>query len=662
MSARRPVATRTPAPRLPIARVCVDLELPHLDRLFDYLVPVESDVDCQVGTRVRVRFAGKLRDGFVIDRIERSDHPGRLSYVDRSVSAEAVVTVEIARLVRAVADRHAGTMSDVLRLAVPPRHAAAESEQSPPFTEASDQNAVPTRTGWDAYPDGRSFCTALAEGRPARAVWSALPGGGDDAWPALLADAAACALASGRSAVLVMPDARDVARVDAALTARLGAGRHVALSAGLGPKERYRRWLSILRGSVRVVLGTRAAAFAPVRDPGLLVIWDDGDDSHVEPRSPYCHARDVLTTRAAMAGSAVLVGGPARTAEGQLLVESEWARSLVAAREAVRSRVARVVATGDDVQAERDPGARSARLPSLAWQTARAALARDEPVLVQVPRAGYRPALACDRCRSRALCPQCSGPLAHLVAGADPRCRWCDRTATGWECPRCGSRRTRAVVVGAGRTREELGRAFPGVSVISSAGSEIRDTVLGGAAIVVSTPGAEPVADGGYGAALLLDGWAMLTRPDLRAAEAAVRKWMTAAVLVRSADAGGVVVICADGGGAAVQALVRWDPAGFAARELAERTELSFPPAQRFASLTAAAGDLDGALSGAELPIGAEVLGPVPVDDDTARLLVRVPRAESRELAAALAALTRTRAAHKELAPIRVEIDPIALW
>src|SRR4029079_18498257 len=99
----------------------------------------------------------------------------------------------------------------------------------------------------------------------------------------------------------------------------------------------------------------------------------------------------------------------------------------------------------------------------------------------------------------------------------------------------------------------------------------------------VATPGAEPVAAGGYGAALLLDGWALLSRADLRAAEEALRRWLNAAALVR---ADGRVVVGADAGIPAVQALVRWDTAGFAARELAERTELGFPPGGRIDSLT----------------------------------------------------------------------------
>jgi primosomal protein N' (replication factor Y) len=163
--------------------------------------------------------------------------------------------------------------------------------------------------------------------------------------------------AGGRGAVVVVPDARDLARVTAALAEQGVAA--ASLSADLGPAVRYRRWLSVLRGGVQVAVGTRATAFAPVRDLGLVVVWDDGDDLHAEPRAPYPHVREVLVARAHLAGAAVLVGGHARTAEAQLLVESGWARPLEAARAVVRAHAPHVDGTSDD-QLARDPQAQAA--------------------------------------------------------------------------------------------------------------------------------------------------------------------------------------------------------------------------------------------------------------------------------------------------------------
>src|SRR5690242_20396930 len=305
------------APTLPVARVAVDVALAHLDRPFDYHVPAHLDDVAVPGVRVRVRFAGRLVDGFLLDRAPDSAHEGRLAWVDRVVSPEPVLTAEIAALCRTVADRYAGVLADVLRLAVPPRHARVEGEVvadvtpgNGTVTAVDGPGAGPEAGGWARYPRGPALLDALAGGRAAHAVWQALPG---EAWADRLADAAAATVSAGRGAVLVVPDHRDVAALQTACAARLGGSTVLALTAELGPAERYRRWLAVRRGAVRVVVGTRSAAFAPVADPGLLAVWDDGDDLHAEPRAPYPHVRDVLVARAHAAGAALLVAGHART-------------------------------------------------------------------------------------------------------------------------------------------------------------------------------------------------------------------------------------------------------------------------------------------------------------------------------------------------------------
>ncbi len=653
-----------PAQQQPVARVTVDIPLAHLDRPFDYLVPERLADSAVPGCRVRVRFAGQLVDGFVLARADASDHPGRLSYLDRVVSPEPVLTPEIAGLARAIADRYAGTLADVLRLAIPPRHAGTEAKPSPP---AGGLPPRPDLGSWARYPAGDAFLAALADGRRARAAWSALPG---PEWPGEIAIAAAAAAAAGRGVVIVVPDVKDLARVDAALTARLGSASHVCLTADLGPAERYRRWLSILRGSARISAGTRAAMFAPIRDLGLVVLWDDGDDLLAERRAPYPHAREVLALRAHRQGAAALIGGFARSTELTQLVAAGWARALAGDRGTLRAAAPRVRPAADEDELARDGAALSARLPSLAIRTARAALAHG-PVLVQVPRRGYLAAIACGRCRAQARCTVCAGPLEIAAARQTPQCRWCGAVAASWSCPRCGFPQVRAIVTGAARTAEELGRAFPSVPVRFSGGQNVLATVPADPAVVVATPGAEPVAADGYAAALLLDGWALLGRPSLRAGEETLRKWLNAAALVRPAGQEGNVIVHADAGLAAVQALIRWDPAGFAERELAERDQLSFPPAVRMAAVSGPAGAVGELLGVTGLPEAAEVLGPVPEEGDhpeaedhpedadsiPVRALIRVPRAEGSALARALQSAQATRSPRKDHA-VRVQLDP----
>ena len=647
---------------LPVARVVVDVGLRHLDRPFDFAVPPEMSAAAQPGVRVRVRFSGRLVNGYVVERAATSDHPGALAPLARVVSPEPVLAPHVLALARRVADRYVGTLADVLRLAIPPRHASAEAvaQTDAPGPDVPDRPERPEPAGWTRYDHGPALLQAVHSGATVRAVWSALPG---PTWPEEIAVLVATARSAGRGALVVVPDGRDLARVDAALTVLVGRHQHVVLTAETGPAARYRRWLAVRRGRTRAVIGTRAAMFAPVHDLGLLVVWDDGDDLHAEPRAPYPHVRTVLAMRSVAEDTCLVVGGLSRPAEGAAMVRSGWARSETAPRPDVR-RHAPAVAGDEGTDARDSGGVEGVRLPTAAWRTARDGLRRG-PVLVQVPRGGYLPGLACRTCRAPARCLHCQGPLTS--AGTRSLvCGWCACVAADWACPRCEGRELRASVVGAGRTAEELSRAFPRVPVVCSGGSsEVLATVGTDPVLVVATPGAEPVAEAGYAAALLLDGWSLLGRPDLRAAEEALRRWTAAAALVRPASDGGAVLVMAEPSVPAVQALVRWDHAGFADRELAERTALRLPPEGRMASLTGTPAALKTFVAALELPADADMLGPVPVapaqrssnPERLERLLVRTPSATWPVVAAALAGAAAARSARKDVG-VRIEVDP----
>ena len=697
-----PLTSSAPVASAGVAAVVVDTGLPHLDRIFEYAVPPEMDAGAVPGARVRIRFAGRDLDGFVVERREQPEHGGRLAELRRVVSPEPVLTPEVLAAARAIADRYAGTLGDVLRLAVPKRHAGAEKalalEASPPQVE------LPEPGPWAAYPAGGSFLRRVVAGEAPAASWLALPGQPPERdWPRALAVAAGTALAAGRGCVVVVPDHRDVDRVDAELTQLLGRGAHVRLTADQGPQARYTAWLKVLRGHVGCVVGTRAAAFAPVHDLGLVAWWDDGDDLLDEPRAPYPHVREVLRERARRAGAAALSGGFARSVPLELEVREGRAVAVVATAREVRAAAPRVVVAGDDVEVERDGPAARAHLPSVAWRTAKAALERG-PVLIQVPRRGYLPSLTCQHCREPARCPRCHGPMGQAAPGTPPRCRWCGATygPEGFTCPHCEGRSLRSTVVGARRTAEELGRAFPGVPVRTSGSGEVLAAVGSEPALVIATPGAEPVAEGRYAACLLLDAWALLDRAALDASMEALRRWTAAAALTRGAAEGGIVVLAGAPGHTtipAVEALVRWDPAWLAGRELDDRTELGLPPAVTLAQLVGERAVVQASIDGldeAQLQ-GVERLGPLPFRGGRAagagragsradsrggadqwgsgpgaerpggrpgggtlvQVLLRAPLARAPGLARSLAAVRAGRSARKEPESLQVRMDPV---
>lgn len=677
-----PLGAQEIAELAPVARCVLDLQPAHLDREYDYLVPASVAGDAVPGARVRVRFGPQEVGGYVVARADSSDHEGRLVPLRRVVSPDPVLAPEVLALARRVAERYAGTLADVLRLAVPPRHARVEKEVLAAAADAGERPVAHVPVGgtdpagadeWAPYRGGDAFCRHVLAGQAPRAVWTALPGLAPAAdgtparlphWAAAVAQAVRAALAGGRRALVVVPDARDADRVCAALDAA-GVPDHVRLLADDGPAPRYRAFLRARHGLASVVVGTRAAMFAPVPDLGLVVLWGDGEDTLAEPHAPYPHAREVLALRSELEGAAYLLGSPGRTVQGQALLASGWAREIAAPRDVLRARSPRVRALTSVELAHEGPGA-AARLPTTAWRTARDALGRG-PVLVQVPRTGYLPVVACGRCRTAARCTHCHGPLGLPRTASAPQCTWCGRLAGAWRCAECGDTRLRAVRVGSDRTAEELGRAFPGTAVrlsASTAPGGVLDRVDAQPALVVATPGAEPVADGGYAAALLLDAAVTTSGTGLAVATEALHRWLAAAGLVRPAAEGGQVLLVGDGAPAPTGALVRFDAGWLAERELAERRELALPPAVRVAAVTGDRSAVEALVGRVPLAEGDALLGPVelparePTLEPPVRVVVRVPLAHGLELARQLRASLAVRSARREGGTVRVQLDP----
>ncbi len=597
-----------------VARVLVDSPLPQLDQLFDYSVPERLRESARPGVRVRVplRTGGRIAVGWLIELVESSEFRGTLSELDDVVSEVPLLRPEVWALARAAADRAAGNASDILRLAVPSRYVRVERAW-----QAADPDAGPLPAELPPIPGSApgAIEAGLASGsrmslavdpRPVRLPTGEWVG----AWAATLAQAAAHALAADRSAVVIVPDYRDQEQLQAALAASVDPRRVLRTDARQSGGDRYRAFLEATRDEARIVIGNRSTIYAPAPRLGLIAMWDDGDGLLNEPLAPGVHPRDAALIRQEQSGAALLFAAHTRSVEVERLVEIGWVQELPTPRH-VRPRV-----IPTEQQASPEPG--SARIPSAAWRQAQEAV-REGPVLVQVARPGNAPLLACDRCREPARCPACGGTLVVPREGGIARCVLCGTSASAWSCPVCEGTRLRAVTVGASRTADELGRAFPNSRVVLSDGERPVLRVGPEPALVVATRGAEPVADGGYRAVLLLDGERMLLRESLRVAEDCLRWWSNAAALA----APGAPVFLVGVAGALATALSTWRQPEWARAELAARRALRFPPAVRVASVTAAASTLARSLDAAREVEGVDVLGPVPIDEGLERAIVR---------------------------------------
>ena len=666
-------------PEQPVAKILLETPVLHLDRPFDYLIPHDLDAAARPGVRVKVRFGHQELFGWLIKRSDTIATTSRLNTIRKVVSELPVLEPRVLALASTVAERYGSITADVLRAVIPRRVAAVERDiaqqldddriPAPPFIPppeepvAEDTNAPMFR--WQLFEGAEQLFDPRHRGHYALTLPSA-----HGSWDAMgvLADAAQRLAATSQNTLIVVPDHKHLARLQKQLENRIGQHGFAVLSGDQGNTARYRAFLKILTGQHRIVIGTRSAIWAPLAKIDAIIVWEPTSEHLIEPRTPYFHVHTVARLRAHQHKARLVLASTSRAIAIQQLVATGDLAQIGVNRETRNALAPKVLATSDSFQAERDPLAQIARIPHLAHRTAQEALegkhAAPGPVLVQVARAGFIPGLFCARCGESARCRHCTGPLGYTDRLAAQRneasCRWCGTTERYFSCPHCGSSKLRAGARGVHRTADELGRAFPMTPVMSSSADQVLVTVPDHPAIVIATPGAEPVAPGGYAAALLLDGDAQLQREGLDVPEHVLGHWMRAATLVRSARDGGVVVVTAEYDDA-VASLVQMNPISWATRQLAQRQQLGLPPAVRVAELLGPLKEVQTTIRHTQLPYHAEQspwIGPVPFDEQAYRALLFFPQHVAAQVITALKTSRAQLSARGDTTTVRLRIDP----
>jgi len=633
-----------------IARVILDTRLPQLDRLFDYSIPEGMEIEPGVRVKVPLRSQARLAPGYVVEVATESEF-GKLAPIAEVVSPVAVLTPELWSLASAVATRHAGNASDVVRFAIPGRYVRVEKAWLSRDKDADGELPLSDATGaLSGYSDGVLESMLVPGARTLLQQPGGLVGGGDTerlATTIPIAHTAHYALSKGHSVVVVVPDWRDIESYRQSLVDVIPPEFLVVWDQNLTPAERYGEFLRTLEGSPRVVLGSRHAIYAPVHKLGLVIVVNDGDEAHTEPLSPYPHTRDIALIRQQHTQCAVIFASLVPSLNTLRWVDKGFLTAVSPSHQDRPTVHPTALSLGSDQRSA--PG----RLPSQAYQAAKEGL-RKGPVLIQVFRAGFAPGLSCTECGEAARCDRCHGPLRQATKGHAPACAWCAKVAVAWVCPECSGKALKPRGSGVGRTVSDLGKAFPGVPVIRADGDKPLLRVGSEPALVVATRGAEPIAVGGYAAALLLDGASMLQRESLGTLEDTLRGWEHAISLVRLD--GKVFVTEVEGSPALAVASGSYH--SLLSHELTQREALRLPPAVRFVSISGPAQTIS-TIAKQVLAISADIdqLGPVPIEEGLVRSVIRFPYAQGSAVQSAVrSAYLKTVAGPRSQARDRVRI------
>jgi primosomal protein N' (replication factor Y) (superfamily II helicase) len=482
-------------------------------------------------------------------------------------------------------------------------------------------------------------------------------------------EAARQALERGRGAIVLVPEIALTPQTMDRFRRRFGdsvALLHSRMPAG----ARYDEWRRLRSGEARICVGPRSAVFAPVRDPGLIVIDEEHDSSYKQESDPRYDAREVASRRAAEAGAVMLCG----TATPR--PESWHALHRLELPERVDGRPlppVQVVDMRGGVPGPLHPTTREA-FGEVAGQGGKA--------ILLINRRGWSTHLTCRSCGHAWECPNCDVSLVlHRDGGL--RCHHCGHAETKpHSCPECSSVTIARVGSGTQRVEAELAEMLAPLEIFrldsDSAASRGHAEVLSrfesaDSGVLVGT---QMVAKGhdfpDVTLSVILDADGALRLPDFRSEERTFALITQLAGRSGRGEAGGRVLVQALATGApSIRHAARHDSAGFLAGELERRRALRYPPFSHLIEIGLAGADEARVESSAETMRGLvaerisaddELLGPAPLfrlrGKHRRRLLIKSERRHQTVTAVreAVASAVRDRAL-RELA-ISVDVDP----
>ena len=598
-------------------RVWVDTSVSHLDGTYDYLVPERLSQSVKPGIRVGVPFAGRDVEALVLERSDRSDITN-LKFISSVISEEVVASPNLITLISAISKRWICNPFDVIRSAIPARVASVDKA----FT-------TETRS---------STAKELANKEKGEVTYLHLAPHEDPL--KRLSEFAQKAQAKG-SVLIIVPEDRELELLQLEIPGAL------ILSSSLSRTQRYSNYLTAINKSGQIIIGTRSAIFLTPPDLTTLIVYRENSQSHYEPRHPGWNVRDIALLR--------------QSEEKLNLYFVGYSPSLEMAR-SIESGAINFLSKKARLQISTFPQSGSELLPERIFTPIRGAL-KSGSVLFLVPKKGYASALMCKKCRNLAICP-CGGKLSRSNQSAPPACVHCSTTFSKWKCKWCNEDKLVLLGRGAIRHAEEIGRAFPGFPVINSdADTPVKD-VTSKSSLVIATQGMAPRCEGGYSAAVLLEGGSFFSYSDLRGQERSREAFFEAAGQVKT---GAPVLVAIDSSHPINAALASWNPAHMYKRELADLESLDLPPFTRSLTVdlitseaSTVAEGFKKALLDSRIPASTKVLGPSIRSGDKARIILTASESDFSDLTQFVGEFVKHRAIAKKEA-IQVRIDPYSL-
>lgn len=269
-------------------------------------------------------------------------------------------------------------------------------------------------------------------------------------------------LEQGRTAVVLVPEIVLTPQMMRKFSSYLG-DKVAMLHSSLRMTERYDQWKRIRRGEVQVVLGTRSAIFAPLRNLGLVILDEEQESSYQSENPPRYHTRDIAKYLCARDKAVLVLGSATPTVETAWAAEQgTYHKVLLRRRYNDHSLPQVTVADLREEVREGNPGL----IGRVLRQELERNLERGEQSILFLNRRGSSRMLLCGECGYVPECPRCSVPLTYHSANGRLMCHYCNHSEPAREtCPACGGI-MKHIGTGTQKVEEELRELFPEAGIL----------------------------------------------------------------------------------------------------------------------------------------------------------------------------------------------------
>ena len=293
-------------------------------------------------------------------------------------------------------------------------------------------------------------------------------------------------LAQGKGVIVLLPEIALTPQSVEIFCSRYGK-RVALIHSGLSAGERVDSFSRIRSGEADVVIGTRSAVFASVKNLGLIIIDEEHEHTYKSDSNPKYHARDIARFRCAN-GNALLLLSSATPSIESYRKAREGKYTLLKLTKRYGNACLPTV-TVSDMRDEPKTG-NATPLGNLLVSEMIKTYKNGEQSILFINRRGYNNFISCPTCGEAIKCPNCSVAMTYhtkrgTYSNGELRCHWCGaRTALPKSCPSCTSSHLAKMGFGTQRIEEEIGKILPDASLLrmdtdSTSTKSAYDEILG---------------------------------------------------------------------------------------------------------------------------------------------------------------------------------------